>query len=429
MKIYIVVTLITINLFAQEFQITTEGSRRFSFDKFTNDVYWENLSFNRGIFRTNLITNQTEKSQFPSLPIFANKSHLAAYEFNEELYLYNFETKEPIVLTDGVLAYPYFFSFSPNDKFIMIHNVFYNLMNSIKITASYNSLEMKPCWVSDTILVMGTYSNGLFQKYNFQTDIFDTLFILPESYDLISFDYNRVNDILAYSVDDIEANPSNCILKFYNIGEDKDSTIFDHWNGIPDMGCWHSFMLFTELKWSNDGKRISFYSHPVINSGSGVLVHFLDSNFTKLYTDCDQYGVKVETTWKGNDTIIYADLTRNQIYGFDIISPITNIQTNTAKVSNSIYITNYPNPFNNSTNISLTTNQKGSGKFSIYNIIGQKINSYNMENLDIGTYSFVWDGTTDANSHVSAGIYISIFEIVNNSGKKIVTSKKLIYLK
>lgn len=429
MKICLAVLFIPIVLVAQEFQITTDGSRRFSLDKFINEIYWEDLTFNREIFKTNLTTKQTEKSNFPSLPIFANNSHLAAYEFNEKLYLYDFETKDSILLTDSVLARSDYFSFSPMDKFIYYANLFYDLKENKKIIIQENLIDLKPVWENDTTVIIGEFNGDVLRRYCFSSNKFDTIITIPDSLFLISYDYNIKKNILAYSVEDENAEPSNCLLKFIYIDKNENVTIFDHWNGIPDMGCWHSFMLFTELKWSNDGKRISFYSHPVINSGSGVLVHFLDSNFTKLYTDCDQYGVKVETTWKGNDTIIYADLTRNQIYGFDIISPITNIQTNTAKVSNSIYITNYPNPFNNSTNISLTTNQKGSGKFSIYNIIGQKINSYNMENLDIGTYSFVWDGTTDANSHVSAGIYFSIFEIVNNSGKKIMTSKKLIYLK
>ncbi|VAX23213.1 hypothetical protein MNBD_IGNAVI01-1117, partial [hydrothermal vent metagenome] len=320
MKKILMILIIPIIIYSQEFQITSNGSRRFAVDTFAKDIYWQEL--NTGIiYKTNISTMETETTVFPSFPIFANRSHLAAYESDEKLYLYDFDTGETKLLLEDILQWPYFFSFSPNDQFIMVHNIFFDLNENIKYTSPYNNIWMKPSWSSDTTLFFG--DNYYIENYNFISDTRDTTFLFTDSLLLYSFDYSIKNKILAYSVDDVYAEPSNTLLRFFYIEEEKDSLIFDHWTGITQGACSHSYMAFTELKWSRDEKKISFYSDPIINSGSGVLVHFLDSNFTELYTDCDQYGVKTATEWLGNDTIIYADLTRNQIYGFDIISPLT----------------------------------------------------------------------------------------------------------
>lgn len=66
----------TVMMFGQEIELATNGSRRFSFDKFTADIYWEDLTTNTVIFKTNLITNQIDKINFP---IFANNSHFASF--------------------------------------------------------------------------------------------------------------------------------------------------------------------------------------------------------------------------------------------------------------------------------------------------------------------------------------------------------------
>ena len=103
--------IIPLTLYAQEFQISNSGSNRFSIDTFSNNVYWQELSTGK-IFITNMTTMETKEASFPSLPIFANKTHLAAYEHSEKLYLHDFDIGETRLILENVLAYPYFFSFS-----------------------------------------------------------------------------------------------------------------------------------------------------------------------------------------------------------------------------------------------------------------------------------------------------------------------------
>ncbi|NOX65374.1 MAG: T9SS type A sorting domain-containing protein [Chlorobi bacterium] len=397
MKKILMVLIIPAIIYSQEFQITSDGSRRFAVDTFAKDIYWQEL--NTGIiYKTNISTMETETTVFPSFPIFANRSHLAAYESDEKLYLYNFETGETKLLLEDILKWPYFFSFSPNDQFIMVHNIFFDLNENIKYTSPYNNIWMKPSWSSDTTLFFG--DNYYIENYNFISDTRDTTFLFTDSLFLYSFDYSIKNKILAYSVEDVNAEPNNTLLKFFYIEEEKDSLIFDQWTGITEGACSHSYMAFTYLKWSRDEKRISFYSDPIINSGSGVLVHFLDSSFTKLYTRCDQYGVKVDTEWLGNDTIIYADLTRNQIYGFDIVSPLTGIEKNCENMPKSFQLGNYPNPFNPVTIIDYTIPVSGMITIKIFDTLGREVATLINERKSVGNYNVIFNAV-----NLPSGVY------------------------
>ena len=72
---------------------------------------------------------------------------------------------------------------------------------------------------------------------------------------------------------------------------------------------------------------------------------------------------------------------------------------------------NYPNPFNPSTTISYTIHSRGSSnepnraQLDIYNLLGQKVRNLVDEVQSPGTYSVVWDGTSDSGKKMASGIY------------------------
>jgi len=426
MKKILIILMIPLILYSQEFLITSDASRGFSFDTFAKDIYWQEV-ITGIIYKTNVGTMETETTIFPSFPIFANKSHLAAYESDEKLYLYNFDTGETKLLLEDILQWPYFFSFSPNDQFIMVHNIFFDLNENIKYVSPFSSIGMKPSWSSDTTIFFG--HEDYIENYNIISDTRDTTLLLTDTLFLYSFDYSIKNKILAYSIIDVYAVPSNTLLNFFYIEEEKDSLIFDQWTGFTQGACSHTTIAFAELKWSRDETRISFFSDPLTNSGSGVLVHFLDSSYTHLYTDCDQYGVKVDTEWLGNDTIIYADLTRNQIYGFDIISPIMGIEDYYENIPSEFLFCNYPNPFNNSTIIQFTTNQMGKGQLSIYNLLGEKVKTLVETVLNVGAHNFAWNGTDENNKEVTTGVYFAVIKFRTLNGEEFTKTSKMMLLK
>ncbi|MBT4482641.1 MAG: SUMF1/EgtB/PvdO family nonheme iron enzyme [Candidatus Latescibacteria bacterium] len=70
---------------------------------------------------------------------------------------------------------------------------------------------------------------------------------------------------------------------------------------------------------------------------------------------------------------------------------------------------NYPNPFNPSTTIPFTLYKDGFVNISIYNVLGQKVNTLINEHLSTGPHSVAWASTDDSGMRVSAGIYIYQF--------------------
>ncbi|MBT3755191.1 MAG: T9SS type A sorting domain-containing protein [Candidatus Cloacimonetes bacterium] len=87
-------------------------------------------------------------------------------------------------------------------------------------------------------------------------------------------------------------------------------------------------------------------------------------------------------------------------------------------------LTNFPNPFNPTTTISFSfaTEHTENNEIAIYNLKGQKIRHYSIEN---NQSSIIWNGTDQTGKQVSSGIY---FYRLISDGKHI-TSKKMLLLK
>lgn len=66
---------------------------------------------------------------------------------------------------------------------------------------------------------------------------------------------------------------------------------------------------------------------------------------------------------------------------------------------------NYPNPFNPSTNISFALPKAGNVEVSVYNVLGQRVNTLVNENLAAGTHVVTWDGRNTQGGSVASGIY------------------------
>ncbi len=67
---------------------------------------------------------------------------------------------------------------------------------------------------------------------------------------------------------------------------------------------------------------------------------------------------------------------------------------------------NYPNPFNPETVIKYELRQNTRVELSIFNLLGQQIRKLVSANQSAGSYELVWNGTDDAGSSVSSGVYL-----------------------
>jgi hypothetical protein len=85
---------------------------------------------------------------------------------------------------------------------------------------------------------------------------------------------------------------------------------------------------------------------------------------------------------------------------------------------------NRPNPFNPGTHIEFNLPGKSQVTLSIYNLLGQQVNTLIEDELPAGIHSIYWDGTDYSGDTVSSGIYLYRLQAGD-----IIETKKMLYLK
>jgi flagellar hook assembly protein FlgD len=108
---------------------------------------------------------------------------------------------------------------------------------------------------------------------------------------------------------------------------------------------------------------------------------------------------------------------------------VTGVENQLDDIPPKIYLSqNYPNPFNPTTTISfnLTAEIAKDAKIEIYNIKGQKIRSFQINQLSNSPVNqIIWDGTDQNHNQVSSGVYLYGIK----SDNFVSETKKMILLK
>ena len=106
--------------------------------------------------------------------------------------------------------------------------------------------------------------------------------------------------------------------------------------------------------------------------------------------------------------IKYATLDESQIeiQWFEAHTILNKVQNNPAiVVKNFKVLNNYPNPFNNQTNISVAVIKSAKLTLRIYDVLGREVYFKN-KNIDSpGTVHFIWNGINHNGEEISSGIY------------------------
>jgi endonuclease/exonuclease/phosphatase family metal-dependent hydrolase len=92
-----------------------------------------------------------------------------------------------------------------------------------------------------------------------------------------------------------------------------------------------------------------------------------------------------------------------------------------------IKLTNFPNPFNPETTIQFSSENVAENELislEIYNIKGQKIRQFNVQNSKFNSNEVVWNGKDENGNSVSSGIY---FAVLKTNNQKI--SRKMLLMK
>jgi photosystem II stability/assembly factor-like uncharacterized protein len=121
-----------------------------------------------------------------------------------------------------------------------------------------------------------------------------------------------------------------------------------------------------------------------------------------------------------NDTALTTSVIPIQIRVSQVIlSDDSEIKNNSFSLSQ-----NYPNPFNPSTRISYTLPEKSSVIISIYNSIGEIVETLNFYEQSSGVYNFDWNA-----SKLATGVYILQLKAISlESNKEFLSNKKMLLL-
>jgi hypothetical protein len=108
------------------------------------------------------------------------------------------------------------------------------------------------------------------------------------------------------------------------------------------------------------------------------------------------------------------------------------VETNENLIASQIYLTNYPNPFNPTTEIRFHISDFDElQQIEIYNLKGQIIKVLECSNFfaanmrtSCSNFSVIWNGTDQNNQHVASGVYLCKLKSGN-----IEVSRKMLLLK
>ena len=85
---------------------------------------------------------------------------------------------------------------------------------------------------------------------------------------------------------------------------------------------------------------------------------------------------------------------------------------------------NYPNPFNPATTIEYSVPSRVRVSIDIFNIVGQKVKTLVDREVAAGSYTVIWEGTSDSGTALATGIYLYRFKAADH-----IETKKMLLLK
>ena len=98
---------------------------------------------------------------------------------------------------------------------------------------------------------------------------------------------------------------------------------------------------------------------------------------------------------------------RKAIFGNGNCNELDFLNTNYSQITNEFTITyNFPNPFNAITKIYYETQTTNDIYINIYNILGDHVKEFKIQNQAPGNHSAIWDGTNHFNKDLSSGVYV-----------------------
>lgn len=164
------------------------------------------------------------------------------------------------------------------------------------------------------------------------------------------------------------------------------------------------------------------------DSISGVGKFYLDTTLAGAvqfhFTQADLGDTNISITYSGySNTVFNGILSDLRIYS-TAITPTAVRSAQEALPGVFELYQNYPNPFNPATTIRFGLKENSTVKLDIFNVLGQRIQEFDLGTMSIGTYSQTVDMSRSA-----SGVYFYRIEAMMSNGEKYISMKKMILIK
>ena len=226
-------------------------------------------------------------------------------------------------------------------------------------------------------------TNGVDQKADFEY-FNGALYLLFNN-------YNSGNSLtlLKYNMNpEIEVNPEEFVLEMNS------NEIFTDQFTISNIGSGTS-----DIDYSIDINYLSGNDWMTVDPEFGVLeeneTDVIDVTFDTTNLAEELFQCEIVISYNNNEMVIPVSLT--------ISETDTNDDTIIATTK---LIGNYPNPFNPTTTISFNLESDSDVSVEIYNLKGQKIKGFEIEDWKSGINEIVWNGDDDSGKSVASGVYL-----------------------
>ncbi|HEY6906727.1 MAG TPA: T9SS type A sorting domain-containing protein [Ignavibacteriaceae bacterium] len=396
-------------------------AQKFSLDKFNNDVYYTEFA-SGDIYIKNLNDSTVRPCPFPTLPVFANKSHKCVYGDEDSIFVYDFDTGKNLMVCNSVGSYEALdYAFSPNDEYVLFVNHYYSFLDS-----SLNEIDFTPDpyfemeWVDETKFVW-QYDEESIVLFDILNNSIDTVLITNTFPPYTAFAYNRTNNRLYYAFGELEYPK----IHTYDLNTEVDSIVFNTANDTND-NCWWTFNDLEEMEWSPDSTRMAFFSY-LVDAGGTIYTYSITDQRLYKYTNCGGEGYEYFLKWLNNDTIVYFNATLGFIYGLALDDPLAVQEDHNQVIPSSFEITAYPNPFNGIIHFNLSGEIK-EPDLKIYSINGEEVARIDKLDGSGSSYTAIWNGKNNYGAEVSSGVYFVIIRDKQNP-LLIKGTAKVIYLK
>ncbi len=156
------------------------------------------------------------------------------------------------------------------------------------------------------------------------------------------------------------------------------------------------------------------YSHIYMSRDEGQTWSELDDGLTDDITSfaiCDGY--------------LFAGSTAGHVWRKPLTDLVTGVNPVPIHIPSEFELDqNYPNPFNPTTTISFDLRENSHVTLQIYDMLGQKVRSYEMGMLNAGNHVQMVDM-----SRFASGIYFYRIDAIGSDGQSFVSSKKMVFMK